>query len=379
MFWQLPEPARFIRAVLEDLREGYNVVLALPDHAPGDCSGVLRAALITANLPRLQSIHTDGPTPISAIHKALNLGSCSSRATVSDLCDQPGFQGRIIHLHQFTPDAWQAWVGFLHEYEDTCRHKELAERTLFVVTLSGALAIAAPAPANLLRVHQWLARMDGLNARLHAANLLATSPQNHWRRQLTVALLAELALWDTEVITIGASLPLADILDPEPWLAEIARARGWAVTEDLRSAAAEWRGLRQPFEGRHRTHSAWLALANRKEALSQRVWNGQVAALFPLIERHRRSILKRYSRFLTVPWMTGFGKTITEIEDLELNHIADQLRPQSRGVLRDIYEFVSWLRDVRNDIAHLSCVTPHRLLEPRFQSRMDQLLTNDDD
>ena len=377
-FWQLPEPARFLRTVFEDLRAGYNVVIALPDHSPGGWATSLRAALSSASLPRLESMQTDGLPPIPAIHKALALGPCSARATVSDLCDQPGFQGRIIHLQKFTTDSWQAWTVFLEEYEDSCRHKDLAARTLFVVTLSGKLASSAPAPANLLRVHQWLARMDGLNARLYAANLLTATTQTLWQRQLTVALLAELALWDPEVITVGAALPLADILAPESWLAQLAHIRGWSTTEDLASPAAQWRGLRQPFEGRHRTHSAWLALAGRKDVLAQRVWNGQVAALFPLLERHRRDLLNCHHRLLRFPWITK-NATITTVEDLELNHIADQLRPQSRGGLRDVYDFVSWLRDVRNDLAHLSCVSPQRLLEPRFQSRMDQFFCNADD
>lgn len=378
VFWQLPEPANFVRNVVEDLRAGYNVVLAIPDHAPPGWAAALRTATSASGLPRLQGIQPDGSPPISDLHKALSLGACSARATVSDLCDEPGFRGRLLHVQQFTPDAWPAWSNFLLQYEDTCRHLELAERTLFIVTLSGDLAISAPAPANLLRVHRWLARMDGLNAQLHAANLLAGRTQSIWQRQLTVALLGELALWDPEVITIGTSLRLAEILAPTPWLEQIAAARGWSVTDNLKSPTAEWRGIRQPFEGRHRTHSAWLAAASRKEALAQRVWNGQVSALFPLLERHRRSLLHCYRGLLRVPWPTQFGK-ISSMADLELSHIADQLKIQGSGGLRDVYDFVSWLRDIRNDLAHLSCVAPQRLLEPRFQSRMDQFLTNDND
>jgi hypothetical protein len=331
-----------------------------------------------ARLPRLDGIQPDGLTPISAIYKALNLGPCSPRATVFDLCDQAHFRSRIFHVQQFTPAAWQAWSKFLQDYEGACRHLELAERTLFVVILTGELAISAPAPANLLRIHRWLDRVDSLNARLHAANLLASSTQTQWHRQLTVALLTELALWDPEVVTTGASLPLADILEPKPWLVQIAIARGWLDTDDLKSPAAEWRGLRQLFEGRQRTHSAWLALAGRNEALAQRVWSGQVAALFPILERHRRGLLYCYRNLLRVPWVTQFS-TINALEDLELNHIADQLKPQSRGGLREVYEFVSWLRDVRNDLAHLTNVTPERLLEPKFQSRMGNFLTSEDD
>ena len=329
-------------------------------------------------LPKLQAIQPDSSRPISTIYKALLLGPCSSRATVSDLCDQAGFRNRLLHVEQFTPDAWKAWSDFLRDYEDVCRHLQLAERTLFVVTLTGELAISVPAPANLLRVHQWRDRMDGLNVRLHAANLLAANTQTHWQRQLTVSLLAELALWDPEVATVGASRQLADILEPESWLVQIAVARGWLITDDLKSPAAEWRGLRQLFEGRHRTHSAWLALAGRQKALAQRVWSGQVATLFPILERHRRGFLYCYRGLLRVPWTTQFG-TVNHLEDLELNHIADQLRPQNKGGLRDVYDFVSWLRDVRNDLAHLNGVSPALLLDPRFQSRMGNFLTSEDD
>ena len=48
-FWNLPAPARFLRRVIEDLREGNNVVVALPDHAPQGWSTALRAALSRNN------------------------------------------------------------------------------------------------------------------------------------------------------------------------------------------------------------------------------------------------------------------------------------------------------------------------------------------
>ena len=159
----------------------------------------------------------------------------------------------------------------------------------------------------------------------------------------------------------------------------MARVRGWSTTEDLASPAAQWHGVRQPFEGRLKTHSAWLALAGRKEVLAQRVWNGQVAALFPLLERHRRDLLNSHRGFLHVPWSTLYGRTIVEIEDLEFSHIADQLRLQNLEHLRPVYDFVYWLRAIRNDLAHLNCVSPQRLLEPTFQSRMDQFTTNEDE
>lgn len=377
-FWQLPAPTTFLRGVVEDLREGNNVIIAIPDHAPVGWPNALRASLADPTLPRLEELRPDGVAPIPALYEQLALGRCSARASVNELCTNGGFQSRLLYLQRFTPSAWLAWSDFLFQYEDACRHLDLCQRTLFIAAIHGDLAAQAPRPANLLRIHLWCDKMDGVNARLYAANLLAGSNLPHWKRQLTVALLSELALWDPEVLDLGASLPLQDLIEPVPWLSQLATARQWSPADDLRSPLAQWHGYRQPFEGHHRIHSAWLALSGRHQALAQRVWAGQVGALFPLLERHRRSLLARYKNMLLTPWPTQFGY-IQGIEDLELNHIADQLKSQSNGGLRNVYEFTCWLRDIRNDLAHLAPIPPVRLLDPRFEKRMDNVLAGEDD
>lgn len=378
-FWQLPEPGRYLRGIVEDLLAGSNVILAVPEHTPDGCLAALGAALSTASFPNLQEIQPNCSTPIATIHELLTLGPCPPGATVLDLCDNQAFRRRLINVQLFTSTTWPAWSNFLLEYEDACRQLELPDRTLFVVTLSGELALYAPAQANLLRVHPWVNRMDGLNTRLHAADFLgASSISIPWQRQLAMDTLAELALWDPEVVAAGASLSLAEILEPEPWLTQIANARGWSPTDNPKSPPSQWRGLRQPFEGRPRTHSAWLALAGRSEPISQRLWTAQVAALFPFLERHRRGFIHCYGKMFKIPWPTKYGQ-IDCVEDLELNHVADQLRSQGSGGLRDVARFVTWLRDIRNALAHLKPAPADLLLDQRFQSRMEIFLPSADD
>jgi hypothetical protein len=228
-------------------------------------------------------------------------------------------------------------------------------------------------PRNLLRLHSWSGRLDSLNARLHATSLLAGEALPAWQRQVFVAVLAELALWDPAVCEAGAGRGLAGVIAPESWLAELGSARGWSASDDATGSCAAWRGLRQEFDGCHRLHSAWLAVAGRRSTLLQRVWNGQVAALFPLLERQRRALLKTHGNLLRVPWRTTFGE-IEKIADLELNHIAEQLALQRGAGLRDLCEFVRWLRDIRNDLAHLEPVRASQLLDVRFRDRLAQVL-----
>jgi hypothetical protein len=377
-FWQLPAPASFVNNVADDLRAGNNVVLVFPDHYPEGWAAAFRAKLRELSLPRLEAITVDSAAPLAALHAQLGLGPCPSRASATHICGLDAFHGHFLHLQGFTSNAWQTWRAFLQAYEDACRHLPLAQRTLFIATLDGELALHSVQSANLLRVHRWSGSMDGLNTRLYAAGLLSATPMSHWHRQLAVSLLAELALWDPQVCAIGAALPLEQILEPELWLTAIARDRNWSATEDLKSPAAEWRGLRQQFDGHPRVHSAWLALAGRGQALAQRLWSGQVTALFPLIERHRRGLLRSYRGFLHVPWETQFG-SVARVEDLELNHIADQLNSHNGRGLRDPSDFAAWLRDLRNGLAHFTPIAPDHLLEPRFQSRMDAPLACEED
>ena len=375
-YWQLPAPARFLRRVVEDVREGNNVVIALPRHAPSGWSSALRSALAIPSFPRLEEIPVNGDLPLPALHRSLALGNCSAHANVTDLCANAGFLNRLLHLQDFTPASWRAWSAFLAEYEDACRQFDLVHRTLFIATVQGDSAGEIPPPANLLRVHPWQDRVDSLDIRLHAANLMAGTTLPPWQRQPAVSLLVELALWDPEVCAIGSSLPLADLIQPATWLTQLAQNRGWTAADDVKASPAVWRGLTQPFEGDNRVHSAWLAMASRNEALNQRIWNGQVAALFPLLERHRRALIKSYRGLFRLPMQTDY-KLITRHEDLELNHIADQLRSMNSRGLRDTCDFVFWLRDIRNDLAHLSLVSPADLLKPQFSARMSRCPTED--
>jgi hypothetical protein len=375
-FWQLPAPSAFVRGATEDLRSGNNVILTFPSHAPEGWFGALRSEIRQLNLHRLEIVEVNGVPPLTSLANHLGIAVAPGRLRLPDLCERHEFHGRLLYFRGDSPETWTAWRQFLSEYEDSCRALDLARRTLFVTSLHEGLCGAAPPPANLLRIHHWNGWMDGLNTRLYAATLLTGEIMHPWQRQLSVAVLSELALWDPAVCEAGVAGGLSAIFNPAKWLAELGQARGWLKTDESAGAAAECRGLRQCFEGRSRVHSAWLAVAGRTDALAHRVWNGQVAALFPLLERQRRALLRTHRGRLRVPWQTAFGR-IERIEDLELNHIADQLLSQRSRGLRDVYDFVCWLRDMRNDLAHLDPIPFSRVLDGRFQDRLGQEMADE--
>ena len=374
-FWQLPGSSRFLRGVADDLRGGCNVLVTFSEHSLDGWFNALCEEL-SDSLPGPQELIVDGSPPMVSVQNHIGLPTPSPQMSLPELCRLHAFGGKLIYLDFHTPEEWMPWQKFLLDYEDACKQLTLTERTLFIARLGGKVAPLAPEPANLLHLHQFQGQVDSLDIRIHAANLLSGTALPSWQHQLAVSLLVELALWDPEICAIGSSLPLAELIKPTTWLAQLAQNRGWTVADDVKAPTAVWRGLTQQFEGDNRVHSAWLALASRQEALNQRVWNGQVAALFPLLERHRRALLKYHRSVFRIPWPTKFG-TIYRHEDLELNHIADQLKILNSYGLRDACDFVCWLRDIRNDLAHLSPVSPDYLLQPQFCARMSRCPAED--
>lgn len=372
-FWELPGPASFVRRLAEDLRAGSNVVVLLPEHSPEGWLPALRGALCDT-LPRLEQVDHDGRPPLTALHRHLGLHAASPHAHLSDLCENSAFRCRLLHVSPRSDETSRAWRQFLTSYEDACRVWPLAERTLFVTELVGLASQESPSPANLLRVHRWNACLDSLDIRLFVAGLCSNLATPIWQRNLAVTLLAELALWDPHVCMVGASLPLSELLAPSNWLADIARSRGWSASDDPQQPDAEFRGIRHVFDGSSRVHSAWLALAGRMDALAYRIWNAQITSLFPLLERHRRALIKTYAPMglLRVPYVTTFS-TIQRVEDLELSHIAEQMSHLNSHGMRDICNFVCWLRDLRNDLAHLSPIPVRRLTETQFLARLGNL------
>jgi hypothetical protein len=290
--------------------------------------------------------------------------------SVSDLVRLPQLQGRGILLDLNSEADWPAWHRFLLEFADAVRRSDIRPscRAVFLLPRVCSLTERLPVPEVALRVHSWVGAVNRLDLQLWAAQLLAGTSEPLWQRQLRAAIAVELALWDTELCSQACDLTLNQLVMPMNWLASFGHARGIAPSDGNTNVASTATQHQREFEGRLRYHSAWLAVHRRQDVIIRRVWQAQLGVLFPLLENQRQELLVAHRNLWRLPWETSYG-CIEQPEDLELNHLADQLRAQRHCGLREIYEFVCWLRDMRNDLAHLTPVPSERLLQRRFQSR----------
>ena len=79
------------------------------------------------------------------------------------------------------------------------------------------------------------------------------------------------------------------------------------------------------------------------------IWSGQVSALFPLVDCERMKLLRRYRKF----WVPKVGGSYL---DLEIGEMRRQAAGRYALSGRDFRQ-VCWLKDVRDRLAHLECIS----------------------
>lgn len=376
-FWHLPGPSRSIRRVAENLAAGRSVVVLEPRHHASGLLPELQAVAPRHHLWTPQGVAPGPAEPIGALLAAADLADAGLR-NVEALARDALFGDRLFVVEITAPEHWPAWQDFLLAYEKACRPHPIGGRTLLVLWLRGFLPADLPAEASDLRVEDLRHSVSDLDLRLLAADRSGVALES-WQQDLAVSTLAELAIWDPEVVQAGGPKPLHALLSPISWLAELGRSRGWTGQESM--SERERIDAQRTVRGRTRAHSSMLALSAApacKNTLDQRIWNAQMQTLFPLLAQARQVLLRRYRHLLRLPWETTFGR-IERIEDLELNHLADQLDAMHTRALHETVAFTRWLRDMRNHLAHFEPVPASHLYQRQYYALFAQVLAEQED
>lgn len=358
-WWQLPGPSRFVAWVVQTLRDGSNVVLCLPEHTPDGLARAIRSALGDSDVWAWHTLQVSGPlqaSPLQFLWSRFASGTLAATPRrVGALVDCQAFVGKVIWLSGVTNRTWPAWKAFLTEYEHACRSRSLLERTLFCVPLSGTLALDPPNDEVCLAHRDWRGVVDRLDMLLYTSSIFPSRRISPLQRQIAIAVVSSLALWDPVVSERLVREDLKYVLEPTPLLRELARERGWSAAD---CAPRGWqRGVIDRVDGREVIHSALLALANQENQLERRIWSAQVGVMFPFIEEKRQELLTLLGHLLTVPFKTRFGEVIDNPRDLELGHIESQIAEHNLPVAANIRQLVKQLRTIRNRLSHLEPLT----------------------
>jgi hypothetical protein len=354
MWWNLPGPTRFIERVLNALGGGESVVLLLPEHGPSTYGIRAEIAVHARQIATFEILATADGVPVEVLARRFDIEP-GAWLTVGSLASSPQFRGRVLWLDGLTAASWPAWRDFIEEYRHASLAQPLLQRTLFIVALEGVLTEMAPTQDVGLQHFKWDDAVDRLDMWLFAAHLLRSRDLTARTRDLLVAVISHVALYDPEVARRLSHEPPVRVLDPESVLLEIAVERDWN-----RETTTHWRfGTGGTFQGTFREHSCQKVLNGQ---LDRRLWRAHVSVLFPEIEEFRQEFVRRYSGQWQIPHSSKFGVISTEF-DLEIGHLKYQVKKLGLRVSPEELDDLERMVTARHSLAHLEKLDPQTILD----------------
>ena len=335
--WDLPGARRFVDTACASLRAGNNVVASFPgttvpdgfDDAIavtiGNAFHLGRVSGSTAPLDDLRQHYADQP---SHIHSA------------TDLCDDAGFQGRLVRPYGLDAHSWPAWRDFLRTYAQASRSRPLLGRSLFL--LAGCPTPDEPVPEVGVVRMMWDGSVDNVDLLLFANERLRERIQNPLLRSLLANTVARVSAWDYDTAANLLAENDRTIMDPVEMLRASADERGWTTDTplDWRLGTASRAGI---------AHPARAAVDNPPVEIERRLWSAQLAVLLPWIEERRHDLVAN-NLYDVKQQMRIDGDGEGDPYDIEVGELYALFA--RRGGHRGIRERLRCLRDGRNVLAH---------------------------
>ncbi|MCC6265483.1 MAG: hypothetical protein IT169_18060 [Bryobacterales bacterium] len=358
-WWNLAGPSRLLESIIEELRQGRNIALRIDCDLAFDIAGAIRNAIEHLNEWDWQKIDLREiglGSPIDILWSLVNGDSIEkSEQDITNLLNHSGFQGKVIWIEGLNRDSVAPWVEFFLEYAHACRGVSLLRRTLLCMVLVDELRHAVVRDdvcAVVLSCDKFISRLDIL---VYSDQIVRDRGLDGLTRQVSVAVIAQLALWDRSLCAYLAAFDISDLLNPQTILIDWATTRGWN-TDGRRHRPSKESGSLGVVDGETHTHSAFLAVSDSMSEVDRRIWRGQVGILFPFIEERRIQIIDRIKTQIPLPVITPCDEVFNDYADIEIGLLATLVR-DNYSINYDIRKLVATLRHMRNRLAHLEKVS----------------------
>ena len=361
----LPGPRRFVENVVKNFKEGQNVLLCLPYYAPYGLKQAIRDDLQDLRMLEWSTLTLpDDPaiTPISYLsHHFFEVPVGSKAISISSLSQNENFNGRLIWVEGVNKANWPQWRSFLADYEHICRNKQHWCQSLFCVVLEGELTEDPPFDELCLVTHELNGVINAIDTLIYATTLVSGMRCSVTQRQIAVAILANLSMWDLDLCERLSAEKLQVIFEPFGLLRDIAQERDWLFPKGGEFTTLKWHsGMKNKFNGKQQVNSIVYSGSDEVDKIAKRMWSAQVGVLLPFIEEMRYEMLPKIKKYVTLPHVTDYG-TINDLYDLEIGHIESQLRNRN-DVSHTFKQELSVLKNIRNDLAHLTPIKTSLLL-----------------
>lgn len=273
--------------------------------------------------------------------------------SLSDLCNDPGFSGRLVRLDDPDESNWSAWRDFLGRYAHVCRSQDLIKRTLFLVSLAGHPPDKPPAADVALTNQTWDGALDDVDLLLFASEHLRDRSDNILLRSLLATSVARVASWDFDTAAMLVEESNEVILNPTELLRGIAIDKGWTAETPF-----DW-GL-GTASGAGIAHAARAAIDCPPIEINQRLWSAQLSVLLPWIETCRHEMVAA-NVYEVKRLLRGSGGKDADPYELELKDLSWLF--SRRGADGEIRRTFKQLQIARNHLAHRRNLSPDAVID----------------
>jgi hypothetical protein len=372
VYWSLPGPRGFLRDLDTALAEHgrlQQVLVAVPDRGAPPA-----LAHRIADIADLTSPHRVVPVSLTADCDVGAAGACLRAAGVPLPAQVPSISdvvgGDLAH-NLLVIDATTATPGQLRDLGALVTaaaaqaHNARAEEPLQAVAVLPGRAVAHVGEAPRLTVRWWWGRLGRLDTELLLLSVpgrtvdhgLGTAIAEVAGFDLAVALMLR-AEWDGDLTTLPSLL--LEYAADDPGLLAAPPPDALAPTDRPNAATLpSWSsGSCDLWDRRGVAWHASAAAKHEPERLARALWRAQAASVMPLVEEQRARV---------VAWLVrqGHGQRLREeYGDLaEIGAVWHYMMYRAGMRSRPQMDLATWLRDARNEIAHLRCLTSAQLQE----------------
>lgn len=337
MWWNLPGPRQFIRALADDLSDGKNLIVELPEH----CIDAMRFALDEqlGDFLVIDEGTVDDDVSVKPLEVFRNLLEQCPTPLHQALSEE--FPGRVFWIDAIEESNAKEWVSFLEDHSRSFATVPEDNRCLLLPVFRG---FAAPQPERgeaTLAIRRFEGTSGHLDMMLYVSQGLDSSIRRHPLHQaLQVATIVELAGCDPSLADELLTLRSDELQRPSGLLSTFKSKRGWAQE-------ANWfDGSCDELDGRSFAHSAVVG----ELEIQRRIWRAQVQILFPFVEELRVELVAEYRSHISMPVETRFA-SIDNPLDLEIGQLAHELRRS--GIPTHKKRLLGVMKKIRNSLAHL--------------------------
>jgi len=364
-FWSLPNPSAFLKRIIDNSIDGISTLIRFPNSFRKDFHSAIETSFQTMGF-RSFSINAKETlvfgSPLEYFLKNYSENTKGKQLpSMGSLSRIEALKNAVIVLREADNQCWPEWLRFLDTYEIFSRSLPLNLRIKFVVPLFGNFDTLEG--KICIKTIEWNDCLDDIDIMVFVSNIIRNRKLTQFQREIRIAVISSIALWDTEIAEELASRELRDILNPIRILKNIAEKRKW------NGCNPSWTfGSEMVFKGKIAINSAFLASINGERTIRKRIWQPLAQVLLPFVEEQRSRIVSLVQNELMTPFDTSFGK-IETAADMEINHIHYQIKDK-KTVEPEIRNAVLHLVYIRNKLAHFTPVSYEDILLCENISRM---------